>query len=384
MGTERLVVVYGATGYTGELTCEDLTRRGIPFVAAGRNQERLQALVDRLRGEGADAEAIAIDHNEAELRRLLHGRKVCINISGPYQVLGRDVVAASMAEACHYIDVTGEQDFMLDMKREFGDVARDKELVLLVSNAFHWAPGACAAAIALETEGIDTVEVVYKVFGRMTIASAKSTFRVGKRPQFEIEDGELRQIEYRKGHRMLVPPGESATVPACPMGTAEIVWFVDDPRVRKMEVLRADPASVGIAKSFVFMERLQKVVSRKRLDWLTDTLTDKLWKRPPPEDEEETRWTVWAEGRGSQVTSRCVLRGSKPYVLTGHLGGEAAERILAGNILKTGFVGTHEAFGARSIMKSFEKCGATMTEPADDPPEIRTNGKAAARPAVGA
>ena len=65
-------------------------------------------------------------------------------------------------------------------------------------------------------------------------------------------------------------------------------------------------------------------------------------------------------------------------------GGEAAERILAGNILKTGFVGTHEAFGARSIMKSFEKCGATMTEPADDPPEIRTNGKAAARPAVGA
>ena len=35
-----------------------------------------------------------------------------------------------------------------------------------------------------------------------------------------IDNGTLSQINYREGHKMVVPPGESALVPACPMGTS--------------------------------------------------------------------------------------------------------------------------------------------------------------------
>jgi short subunit dehydrogenase-like uncharacterized protein len=73
MGASRAVVVYGATGYTGELTCEELARRGIPFVCAGRSRDKLDALLERLRGLGADCEAVALSHDEGELRALLRG-----------------------------------------------------------------------------------------------------------------------------------------------------------------------------------------------------------------------------------------------------------------------------------------------------------------------
>ena len=36
------VVLYGASGYTGKLIAWHLAENGIPFIAAGRNRERLQ------------------------------------------------------------------------------------------------------------------------------------------------------------------------------------------------------------------------------------------------------------------------------------------------------------------------------------------------------
>jgi short subunit dehydrogenase-like uncharacterized protein len=38
------VVVYGATGYSGRLVCAELRRRGVAFVAAGRDARKLEAL----------------------------------------------------------------------------------------------------------------------------------------------------------------------------------------------------------------------------------------------------------------------------------------------------------------------------------------------------
>ncbi|WP_249010913.1 hypothetical protein [Conexibacter sp. DBS9H8] len=41
MPTAKPVVVYGASGCTGRLVCEDLREYGMAFIAAGRNADRL-------------------------------------------------------------------------------------------------------------------------------------------------------------------------------------------------------------------------------------------------------------------------------------------------------------------------------------------------------
>ena len=77
---KRPVVVYGASGYTGRLVCEFLRQYRIPFVAAGRNAERIQATMDHLPGvESADYEVVAVRNTVESLAELLDGR----SSSGP-------------------------------------------------------------------------------------------------------------------------------------------------------------------------------------------------------------------------------------------------------------------------------------------------------------
>ena len=45
--SEKPVIVYGASGYTERLICEYLREYGIPFVAAGRSEERLAESLDK-------------------------------------------------------------------------------------------------------------------------------------------------------------------------------------------------------------------------------------------------------------------------------------------------------------------------------------------------
>ena len=44
------VVVYGVSGYTGRLICEYLREYHVPFIAAGRDGKKVQAVVDKIPG----------------------------------------------------------------------------------------------------------------------------------------------------------------------------------------------------------------------------------------------------------------------------------------------------------------------------------------------
>ena len=61
------VVIYGASGYTGRLVAEYLREYQLPFIAAGRNPEAIQAAMDQVPGiETAEYKVVKVDHNEAE------------------------------------------------------------------------------------------------------------------------------------------------------------------------------------------------------------------------------------------------------------------------------------------------------------------------------
>lgn len=49
MSDKRPVVVYGVSGYTGRLVCEYLREYNVPFIAAGRDKAKVQAVVDKMR-----------------------------------------------------------------------------------------------------------------------------------------------------------------------------------------------------------------------------------------------------------------------------------------------------------------------------------------------
>lgn len=354
------VIVYGATGFTGQLVAEEFVRRGLSVLVAGRNTEKLETLAARLRADGGNVKSAAVEHTVKAMTALFTGSKIVFNISGPFNQIGSEVVEASLNAGCHYLDVTGEQDFMMDMKAQFGKTATKKKLAIISSNAFHWAPGGCAADIALETPGVDTIEVIYQVYGFMTLASAKSSFRVAKRDQYENRNGTLSEYKYNKMYRKVAIPGLKKKVPAACLGTAENVWFENDSRLKNMQVLRADPASRVVGKTFLLFQGLQKVISRDKLDMVTDKLTDRFWKDKPREEDGESEFVIVAKGTGPSGSSEVILRGDKPYYMTGVMCGYAAEIILAGKIKSTGFTSPYEAFGARELIEATAPMGITI------------------------
>ena len=50
MSSDKPVVVYGASGYTGRLICEYLREFDVPFIAAGRDKARIAEALGKVPG----------------------------------------------------------------------------------------------------------------------------------------------------------------------------------------------------------------------------------------------------------------------------------------------------------------------------------------------
>ncbi len=107
------VILFGATGFTGGLTADYLAEHGpagLRWALAGRSQEKLQAVKDRL---GLDVELIVVDAaDEKALADVVARTKVVATTVGPYLQLGGPLVAACAAAGTDYVDLTGEPEFV--------------------------------------------------------------------------------------------------------------------------------------------------------------------------------------------------------------------------------------------------------------------------------
>lgn len=110
------LVLFGATGFVGRLTAEQLAHRapdGARIALAGRSRERLEAVRDGLpHGASAWPVLIADSDDEDALRALAQSARVVVTTVGPYARYGLPLVRACAAAGTHYADLTGEVLFM--------------------------------------------------------------------------------------------------------------------------------------------------------------------------------------------------------------------------------------------------------------------------------
>ena len=169
--TSKPVVVYGATGYTGRLICEYLRELNVPFVAAGRSKQRLDDVLNRnVPGvETVDYEVVEVEHTAEALTELFTGAKVVCNTVGPFISYGDAVAEACLNAGTHYLDTTGEQDWLLHAQSVWGEQFAAKGLLLSPGVAQMYTTGEIAANIALEAKpGLDTLDILvfWKEIGR--------------------------------------------------------------------------------------------------------------------------------------------------------------------------------------------------------------------------
>ncbi|MFD4256393.1 saccharopine dehydrogenase family protein [Streptomyces sp. NPDC058534] len=109
------IVLFGATGFVGELTARYLAAHapeGLRWAIAGRGEEKLRRLRDRLPG-APDAGVLRADVSDPDSLRELAGQaRVVATTVGPYVRYGDALAAACADSGTDYLDLTGEPEFV--------------------------------------------------------------------------------------------------------------------------------------------------------------------------------------------------------------------------------------------------------------------------------
>lgn len=125
MTREYDLVVFGATGFTGQLVARYLAGVGQErWALAGRSREKLERVRDGLSGVKPDI-LLADAGDAAALMDVASRSKVVVTTVGPYAKYGELLVAACAGAGTHYCDLTGEVQWMRRMIDLYDEQARE-------------------------------------------------------------------------------------------------------------------------------------------------------------------------------------------------------------------------------------------------------------------
>ena len=146
------VVVYGATGDTGSACVRLLYHFADKFsvkrwAMCCRNLQKLdnnvlgpllQASPTGFKWTGEPMQADS--DNLESLVSMCKETKVVIACAGPYACFGENVIAACIQAKTNYVDVTGETDWVNDMRRFYGQAARDAGVSIVSFGGYDSVP----------------------------------------------------------------------------------------------------------------------------------------------------------------------------------------------------------------------------------------------------
>lgn len=302
-------VLYGATGYTGELTARAARARGLAPILAGRNAAALAPLAEGLRSQ---FRSVGLDDPQA-LRQALHGATLVLNCAGPFSATALPMIEACLDEGVHYLDITGEID-VFELAHGLDARARAAGVLLCPGVGFDVVPTDCIAA-TLVRELPDATHLALGFDSRtsMSRGSMKTGvewLRTGARVR---ENGKirslplaarLREIDFGDGRKqaMLVQWGDVSTAYHT-TGIPNIEVYV--------------PASRRAIAAQRSLERWRGLLSTAPLQWWLKRRMSGRQPGPAAELREKTPMHVWGEVRNAQGASKVArVRTSNAYTVT--------------------------------------------------------------------
>jgi len=185
------IVVYGATGFTGQLVAEYLAAqykgdRNLKWAMAGRSKDKLASVRDAI-GAPSDTPLIVADAADAaSLKAIVEQAKSVITTVGPYQFYGNELLAACVESGTDYFDLCGEPLWMRQMIDKHEAAAKASGARIVFSCGFDSVPFELGAFFVQEEAKRVFGAPASRVKGRVrdmrgtlsggTAASAKATF----------------------------------------------------------------------------------------------------------------------------------------------------------------------------------------------------------------
>lgn len=332
------ILVYGATGFTGQLVVEAAVRRGLPIVLAGRDEAKLREQVRRLGLPGR----VARLESARTVDGILDGVGVVVNLAGPFAATANPLIEACLRAGVHYLDVSAESASIEGAQR-YDQQARARGVMVMPGVGFDVVPSDCLAAhVARRAPGGRKLSIGISGLELLSRGSARTM----------VEDfGHPVQVR-RNGAIVDVPSGSlehDFDFGQGPHGAVAVTWG---------DVATAY-YTTGIPDVAVYFQAtlpVRATMAAKR--WWAPLARRPVWKAwwqghaellpaGPTAVQRSARTAVIVaeveDGRGRKVAS-ARLRTPEGYTMTAFTAPEIASRVLEGDF-EVGFQTPARVFG---------------------------------------
>ncbi len=369
------IVVFGATGYTGELTARALVARGAAPVLAGRSEGRLEALAGELGGLEI---AVADVARPETVRALVQRGDVLVSTVGPFARWGEPAVNAAIDAGAHYLDSTGEPSFIRAVFEQFGPRAEKAGCALLTAFGADWVPGNLAGALALRNAGQAAVRVAIGYYatgaglgaGAASGGTRASAAAVGFEPGFAWRDGRIvteraakrvTSFETRPGRQapaFSVAGSEHFALPRLAPGLREVDLYLGwlGPMTRPMQ---------GASLAMSAVTAIPGV--RSGLNGLVSRFVKGSTGGPDAESRAKSGTLLLAEAFDASGVGLADVRleGINVYSFTGSMLAWGAQTAADGGLQGTGALGPVDGFGLDALTAGVAEAGiAVVAAPA--------------------
>ncbi len=360
-----MILVFGATGYTGRMVVESLVSDGRDVRIAGRSKERLEKLSAR---HGGLDWCVADVKEPDSVVKAAEGASVLVTTVGPYTWWGHVAADAALHAGIPYIDITGEPGWLRKVFDEYGPRAAEAGIPMLPAIGYDYVPGNLAGALALEAAGdaARSVDIGYFLTGEnsrsmksLSGGTLRSLRASSSEEQFAFRGGKL--VGERGAKRVITFEIGTRKATAVSIGSTEHYTL---PRLApQLEAVNAGlgwfgPASRAVSLASALGRQAERVpgVSSvvQRLtggQGMRDTKGTNDPSGPSEDSRAQARTNVVAVARdaGGRDIAHVHLDGPNPYDLTGKIVGWAAGQAEDGSINASGAIGPVEAFGLDAL-----------------------------------
>ena len=357
------IVLFGATGYTGELAARALVARGAAPVLAARSQDRVEALADEL---GGLEFAVADVERPATVRALVEAGDVLVSTVGPFVRWGEPAVHAAIDAGAHYLDSTGEPPFIRAVFERHGATAEAAGVGLLTAFGYDYVPGNLAGALALREAGerAVSVDVGYFVGGDAQPSGGTRASSVGMlaEPAYAFTGGRLvtertaRSLRSFDGRpAMSVGATEQFALPRVHPGLRDarvwLGWF--GPASRPLQAISA---ATAIATKLPGVRGAIGAVGGRLVKGSTGGPDAATRARA------RSQIIAVASDRAGVALATVRLEGDNPYDFTGAMLAWGAIAAAGGGLRGSGALGPVDAFGLDELLAGVAEAGIVRSD----------------------
>ena len=304
-----MLILYGATGYTGRLVTRHLHHQGLRPMLAGRRADALHALADPL---GLDVRVGDLD------TLLLSDATVLLNCAGPFAATQPSLLNACVTAGVHYLDLAGEVTEHLAAAANHAQ-ARQAGVLVLPGAGFGIVPSdTLSAHVAALQPTATRLDLAIKTVGGLSRGTAGVVLGGLRTPGVQRTDTGL--VPTRAGAYRLVVDFQDGDGPV-PVVTNP--WRAD---------LVAAAPSIPAMRTYMSFPAPVRALMRIPHGGILRQLARRMPEGPSAEALRGGRTAIWARASGPDGSSTAVIHGPDAYLFTAAAAAACLREVLDGNL----------------------------------------------------